>query len=129
MSRRSFDLLVLVALTTATLMAQRDIVGRQVPRKVGTHLRDMVRPDDKSIVLIDGSDGPLTITPSDDVSRTQWLFELADGVVLARVDRRRGRLTPAGDWVQSDVTATVLEVFKAPKGANARPNSTIAFVE
>jgi hypothetical protein len=80
----------------------------------------MVRPDDKSIVLIDMSDGPLTVMPPDDVRLTKWFFDAVHGLVLARVDRRQGRLTRAGDWVQSDVTASVIEVFKGALACGAR---------
>ena len=126
---RSFCLLMLVALTTSTLIAQRDVAVRQIPRPSGTHLRDAVRPEDKAIVVIDTTDPPLTVSLPDDVNLIKSSFDGTDGMVLARVERRRGRLTSAGDWVQSDITARVIEVFKAPRSANLRPNSTLAFVE
>lgn len=121
--------LVVVALATSTLIAQRQTVGRQIRMIPGTHLREALRPEDKSLVVIYPGDPPLEVTVPQDVSLTKWLFEVADGVVRARVDRRQGRLTSIGDWVQSTVTATVIEVFKAPRGANLRANSTFTFIE
>lgn len=128
MNRRVFCLLVLAAFTTSTLAAQHDVVGRQIPRPRDRHLKDEVRPGDKSIVVIDTNLPPLTMTLPDDVSLTKLFFEAADGIVLARVNRRQGRVSPAGDWVQSDITATVIEVFKAPTAA-IRANSRLTFVE
>ena len=52
-----------------------EIGGSQIPRKVGTHLRDVVRLEDKSIVVIDTADGPLEVRGPDHASRTKWLFE------------------------------------------------------
>jgi hypothetical protein len=49
--------------------------------------------------------------------------------VLARVERRRAKLTPAGDWVQTDVTATIIETFKAPEDPRFRPKASFTFTE
>ena len=95
----------------------------------GKHLRESIRAGEKSIQLIDTSDGPLLVEPPPDMSLTKWWFGIVDGVVLAEVDKRKSKLTTAGDWVQSNVMATIVEVFKAPKGTNWAPSAKLAFEE
>ena len=75
---RSICLLVLVALTTSTLIAQRD-AARQIPRSSRTHLRDAVQPDDKFIVVIETNPPPLTMSLPDDVNLTKWFSTRRNG--------------------------------------------------
>jgi hypothetical protein len=129
MNRACFLVLAAVCLSASFVAAQQEAADRQVKRVAGKHVRESIRPGDKSVQLIDASDDPLLVQPAPDMSLTKWLFGGVDGVVLAKVDRRQGKLTTAGDWVQSDVSATIVEVFKAPKGTNWAPSQRIAFEE
>ena len=116
-----------VCLSSSFVAAQQEAADRQIKRVAGKHLRESIRAGEKSIQLIDTSDGPLLVEPPPDMSLTKWWFGIVDGVVLAKVDKRQSKLTTAGDWVQSNVMATIVEVFKAPKGTNWAPSAKLAF--
>ncbi len=68
----------------------------------------------RTIEVQTNRDEPLLMGPPAGLTATEWLAEVSDAVVRARVIGKVGRITEGGDWVVSDVTARVLERIKSP---------------
>jgi hypothetical protein len=123
---------------TATLMfgaglhAQgRQDAERQIKRRPGQPLEQLVRPSERTLTVLDGSDPPLLVHPEPGKSVLTWYSEISDAVVLAEIEAKSSTLTAAGDWITSRVNALVVDVVKAPLSSSSllASGSHFSFVE
>jgi hypothetical protein len=59
---------------------------------------------------------PLLIEPPAGKPFVNWMTEISDGTWLIRISEANGRLTDEGDFVETEVTATILETLKTRAG-------------
>jgi hypothetical protein len=115
---RTLIIFVVVAASVAIGLGDLRAQGpefRQTRRTAGQRLTDLVRPGDQPVVVVDTSDRPLYVLPPPETSMLEWKTQLADAIVVVEVKNKQSYLSQAGDWIQSEITAEVLQVLKVPR--------------
>ncbi|MGC4086164.1 MAG: hypothetical protein QM736_29590 [Vicinamibacterales bacterium] len=80
-----------------------------------TPIENLLQPDDEMLIVTSTADevepphGPLSL-----INRLQFQVGSAQFVGIAQVTAVTSRLTPTGNWIETDVEATVLEAIRGP---------------
>jgi hypothetical protein len=115
MTRRLFPLLALLTVAgsagfyMATAAAQSDdrlLMQRGVP------LEKRVRPNAGRVTLDADQSPPLEVLPPAGVSAAEWSAQNAHLVAIVSVQDLQPELTADHDWIQTRVSATILELLK-----------------
>lgn len=91
----------------------KDVV---VPYRTGEHIADRVPPGTQSVVITLAGDDPMLLPIPEGMEELEYLTRQFDVATVVRVTRMQGELTPASDWVFSNVEAQVLDVLKEGPG-------------
>ena len=118
--------LLVTGLFSVCLAAQR--TPKSILRDQNRRIDESVAPGDTALTVIDRPIGPLMVLAPPDMSLTSWGFDLADAVILARIEGRRGELTSNADWIRSQVVVRPLETFKN-EGGEFRRDGTLLLLE
>jgi hypothetical protein len=81
------------------------------------------------VVTKDTPNGAGLVRPPSPMRQLEWMTSLVPVVVIARIETVTPGLTPARDWVVSQVQATVLEVLKKPDGDSLAVGSRLDFAQ
>jgi len=99
---------------------QKSIV---VPYRTGEHIVDRVPPGTQSVVIALAGDDPMLLPMPEGMEELEYLTRQFDVAAVVRVTRMQGELTPASDWVFTNVDAQVLDVLKEGPGLTEGQNS------
>jgi hypothetical protein len=104
------------ALTVAAVSSQQrsSVPGeRTIRQNKGAAIAAQFRPGDKTLRVVATRPMPLVVEPPPGTPMEDWLTKMTEGSWLVRIASANGRLSDDGDFVETDVTATILETFKA----------------
>jgi hypothetical protein len=102
---------------------------RKIPRSEARRVVDLIQPNERSLVIVDTSDPPLTVGPPAETSLLQWASEIADAILLIEVVDKQSNVTVDERWIDSLVTALVLDVFKLPSHLSLSSGLSVSFGE
>lgn len=125
LTRLLFGLALLAV--TAAASAQPASAPRHVRNLPGHPLTELIKPGDRTLEVERFLDPPLMMDPPEDVPVVEYLFDHASGIVVARIEEKKGTLTSAQDFVRSLVSASILEVLKTPPGMVLRKGDRVSF--
>jgi hypothetical protein len=98
-------------------------------RVQSTPIRELLRPDDKTVTITSLSTPPSGLAPGDGESTLEWMIAHSNVVVVIRVDEKKSYLTPQGNWISTTATATAEQVFVAPPDSSIRRGARLSFFE
>lgn len=101
--------------------------ARIVRASKGANVLAQIRPSDTAIRVLSGQSEPLFVLPPQGTTLVQWLTDFSQSVWRIRISHKQGRLNEAGDFLETDVTATVLETLKESPNYAVPASGTIEF--
>lgn len=133
------QLLLAACLTGAVLLLNSDLASRSyffrgaesvrhISFDEGTPLARRLRASDEVVYVDSGQRfAPLQLPQVSTSDYLRKLVQRSGFVWIVRLDSIVGRLTPQGDWIESDVTGTILETLKSPSSPIAWGAPSIQF--
>jgi len=100
-----------------------------VPYKKGADILSRVPLGTRAVRLVQHGSTPLRVAPPDGMPEWEFRTRNAAAVALIQVASRVGASTPTRDWVDSTVSALVLEVLKSDGAGELAANQTITWTE
>lgn len=101
---------------------------RRLPYEAGVDVASRIRGDDSSVEIVPGSAPPLYDAPGDRTPIEANTSE-SDAVAVIRVTAKRGVLTPGRDWINSHISADVVNVIKNTASQSLSVGSRIEFTD
>lgn len=131
MTRSGFVLLTLLVFGSMETIANGQAGSpREVVRVPGVPIATLIAAGESELIVNQVEDYSHFVGPADGVSLAAWTCGLADAVAIIEVGNRESGLTGRGDWIQSVVTSTVVEILKAPTSPiDLSVGATLAFRE
>lgn len=117
-------IVVVLAACMGTYAQAPDSSVRHIRERPGRPISDSLRADDKMVIVDSVQDGPDEIT---NPIRLERMTKSAAAIVVVEVVSVEGALTPQQDWIRSQVTASLVEVLKAPKAWGPNAGDLITF--
>ena len=109
--RRVAALAVFMVLMASSSAHLQQGESRQIRRNAGQRIPDLVRSDERSLVIVESADPPLSVGPEPGLTLLEWYYKISDAVVVVEIIEKVSFLTPAGDWIRSRLTGHVLETL------------------
>jgi hypothetical protein len=114
MTRSGFVLLALVVFGSMEKIASGQTGSpRQVPY-APIPIATRITAGESALIVNASPDPPHVVGPDEGVSLAAWTCGFADAVAVIEVVSRESTLTQRGDWIESVVTSTVVDVLKTP---------------
>ena len=118
-----------ILIVGAVTLAAAQSPVRKIERRTGTPIAELIRNGEPAIELLPAAAPPLIVDIPSSGSLVETRLKESDVVLLVRLEGRRSRLSERSDWVESDLDARVVEVYKAPAAARLKPGAKLGFVE
>jgi hypothetical protein len=123
-------LVIACALQLVHAQAPPQSSERQVPQKRGVPITSRLHPGETRLTIVSARrDPPLLVEPPPGMSRIAWVTRGADVVMIARVESRLSKLTPAEDWIDTSVQIKILRVLKSKGRRSFSVGEDVSFIE
>ncbi len=100
-----------------------------VPYRKGADVTARISNGIQELTLIQKGASPLRASPPEGMSSWEFLTRNSDAVAIISVNRKAGALTQDRDWVESVISANVVESLKLDKGGLTQTGNDISLYE
>jgi len=101
---------------------------RSVRYARGRPIASLIKPDDTELVIVSSSSPPLIVTAPPGTSEIEWETHNADVVLQLRVDNVEPTLTDSGDWIETKVSAVVVDILKSTPKRSFSAGERVGFM-
>lgn len=92
-------------------------------------LRTRIDPKATAVTIVQKGPEGFRVEAPDGMDFEEFMTRLHEAAALVTIVRKEGHLTPEADWINSNVTAQVLDVLKPDLRGSIAQNGQMTFVE